>query len=134
MKQSYLAIISGVILFVILAISWCERKPKPEYTGVSIASQSTSPLASAVPGASGSAPAAGAQVSAAQANQPPAPDFRKVSERVRPAVILISVFDEPGKLLRTGTGFFISQDGRFVTNWHVVADGAHAVAKTNDGR
>jgi TonB family protein len=127
MKQSYLAIISGIILFVILAISWCGRKSKPEYTGVPAPAQTA-------PAGAANAPPPGAQISPAPVAQSPAPDFRKVAERVRPAVILISVFDEPGKLLRTGIGFFISEDGRFVTNWHVVADGAHGVAKTSDGR
>jgi TonB family protein len=127
MKQSYLAIISGTILFVILAISWCGRKPKPEYAGVPVAPQTASPAGPALPSAAPSS----AQTSSA--SQAPGPDFRKVRERVSPAVIQISVFDEPGNLVRTGTGFFISEDGRFVTNWHVVKDGAHGVAKMSDG-
>jgi len=129
MRQSYLAILSGIILFVILGISWCGRKSKPEYTGIPVPAQSASPGASA---AASTAPA-GAKSSPAQVAQAAGPDFRKVAERVRPAVILISVFDEPGKLLRTGTGFFISEDGKFVTNRRVVAEAAHGVAKTSDG-
>jgi TonB family protein len=129
MRQSYLAILSGIILFVILGISWCGRKSKPEYTGIPVPAQSASPGASAA----ASAGPAGAKSSPAPVAQAPGPDFRKVAERVRPAVILISVFDEPGKLLRTGTGFFISEDGKFVTNRRVVAEAAHGVAKTSDG-
>ncbi|MFN2542937.1 MAG: TonB family protein [Chthoniobacterales bacterium] len=120
MKQSQLAIVSGIILLTILAVSWCARKPAPQYTGVPVATQAPTPVATAA-----ASPAAGAQS--------PSPELRKVTERVAPAVILISVFDEPGKLLRTGTGFFISEDGKFVTNRHIVAEGAYGVAKTGDG-
>ena len=49
-------------------------------------------------------------------------------------MILVTVFDRSGRLLRTGTGFFISEDGRFVTNSHIVEGGANAVAKSADGK
>jgi serine protease Do len=49
-------------------------------------------------------------------------------------MILISVFDGSGKLLRNGTGFFVSADGRFITGRSVIEGGSHAVAKTSDGR
>jgi TonB family protein len=133
MKPSRLAIVSGIILIVILGVSWCGRKPKIEYTGVPLATQTPAPLGFAAPAPVATAQPT-AQTSPAAVNQTPSPALQKAAERVRPAVILVSVFDEPGKLLRTGTGFFISQDGRFVTNWHMVADAAHAVAKTSDGR
>jgi TonB family protein len=57
-----------------------------------------------------------------------------VADRVRPSVILVSVFDASGKLLRTASGFFVSDDGRFVTDARVVEGAMHAVAKTSDGR
>ena len=71
----------------------------------------------------------------AQASASPtvASDLRTVAARVTPAVVLVSVFDEPGKLLRTGTGFFISEDGKFVTSRHFLQGGAHGVAKTIEG-
>lgn|GEM_PF-611995 len=127
MRQSILAILSGTVLVVLLAMSWCGRKSQPEYTGV--------PPATATPAASTPAlsPTATSTVPRTGA-QSPAPEMRKLIERVGPAVILISVFDEPGKLLRTATGFFISQDGRFVANRNAFADAAHAVAKTSEGR
>jgi TonB family protein len=43
------------------------------------------------------------------------------------------MFDSSGKLLRTETGFFISDDGRFITTAHAVEGGINAVAKTADG-
>lgn len=70
----------------------------------------------------------------AKLSQNQSAQFRKVAAQVAPAVILISVFDASGKLVRNGTGFFLSEDGRFVTSRSVVEGGAHAVAKTSDGR
>jgi S1-C subfamily serine protease len=60
-------------------------------------------------------------------------DFQKASERIRPAIILLSVFDSTGKLSRNGTGFFVGDDGRFVTSKTVVEGAANAVVKTSDG-
>lgn len=52
----------------------------------------------------------------------------------RPAVALLAAIDSAGKEIATGTGFFVSADGKLVTNWHVVV-GAHVMtAKTEDGR
>ena len=60
-------------------------------------------------------------------------DLPKLANSVQPAVILVTVFDTSGKLLRSETGFFISDDGRFVTTAHAVDNGVNAVVKTNDG-
>lgn len=132
MKRSYLAIISGSILLVIFGLSWCGRNPKPVFTGVPVLPENASTAGSPQSNAPGNlAP------SATQAPASPTPtaasDLRKVAATVSPAVALISVFDEPGKLLRTGTGFFISEDGKLVTSRRFVEDGAHGVAKTGDG-
>jgi TonB family protein len=64
----------------------------------------------------------------------PAADLKKFAERVSPSVLALSIFDGSGKLLRNGTGFFISDDGKFVTSRSVVDGGAHAVAKASDGK
>lgn len=37
-------------------------------------------------------------------------------------------------MLRNGTGFFISPDGKLATSRSVINEGAHAVAKTTDGK
>jgi S1-C subfamily serine protease len=60
-------------------------------------------------------------------------DLPKLASSVQPAVILVTVFDSSGKLVRTQTGFFISSDGRFVTTAEAIGDGINAVAKTADG-
>jgi TonB family protein len=128
MRRSYLVIVSGSILLVIFGLSWCGRTPKPVFTGVPVQPENASPS----PAARSSGPLSASQAPVSTGS-PGASDFRAVAERVSPAVVLISVFDEPGKLLRTGTGFFISEDGKFVTSRHFVEDGAHGVAKTSDG-
>ena len=61
-------------------------------------------------------------------------DFAKTAERIASSVVALSVFDASGKLLRNGTGFFISDDGKFVTSRSIVDGGAHAVAKAADGK
>jgi hypothetical protein len=60
-------------------------------------------------------------------------DAAKVEGSVRPAVILVTIFDPKGNLLRTETGFFISSDGRVATTARGLEGGANAVAKMGDG-
>lgn len=47
-------------------------------------------------------------------------------------MVLLTVFDASGKLLRSGTGFFISNDGKFITNRDLVDGGANAIVTTAD--
>jgi TonB family protein len=61
-------------------------------------------------------------------------DIAKVSAAVQPAVVSISVFEPSGKLLRTGTGIFVSSDGKVLTTRSLVEGATHAIAKTNDNR
>src|SRR5437879_916026 len=60
-------------------------------------------------------------------------DAKKLSAIARPAVAFVEVFDKDGKLIKTGTGFFVSPDGKFVTNAHVIEGGAKATAKLENG-
>ena len=66
--------------------------------------------------------------------QTPPPEFRKVTGTAAPAIIEITVFDAKGQLLRTGNAFFVSRDGLLATSWTMVADAAHGVAKSPDGK
>jgi TonB family protein len=135
MKQSHLALICGLVLVVILAMSWCGRKPGPEIAGTPTPAQTPSQVRTTAPAASPSASAAVAQASATPpANQTPSREFRKVADKVQPAIIQVTVFDQFGQLLRTGNGFFISEDGQFVTDGQVMEGAAHAVAKSPDGK
>ena len=43
-------------------------------------------------------------------------DVKKLAMSARPSVALVTVFDKSGKLLKFGTGFFVSSDGKKTTN------------------
>src|SRR5437762_4563829 len=60
-------------------------------------------------------------------------DFAEVAQSIRPAVIIVSVFDETGHLSANGHGFFVSDDGKFIADRSVMAGGVNAVAKAADG-
>jgi S1-C subfamily serine protease/Flp pilus assembly protein TadD len=60
-------------------------------------------------------------------------DLPRVAAAVRPAVALIEIFGPSGKLIKTGTGFFVSSDGKLVTNRHVVEGATNATAKLETG-
>ena len=60
-------------------------------------------------------------------------DVKKLATMSRPAVALITVLDKDGKLVKSGTGFFVSADGKLVTNAHVIEGAASASAKLENG-
>lgn len=145
MKHSYLALLSGLILLVILGMSWCRRSPVSPTTSPTIAS----PAASATPSLTPSpvpasspiptpTPTPTATTSPALPIPPPlatpSAELKKAGAKTSPAVILVTTFDPSGKLLRTGTAFFATSDGRLVTNWHSVQDAAYGVEKSPDGK
>lgn len=132
MKNTYLALICGVLLFIILSMAWCQ--PRSTTTSSTTPSAtvppSTVPSATAAPALS---PAPAVSPSASPAESQSA-ELRKAASKAAPSVILVSVFDASGQLLRTGTGFFVSDDGKFVTNRHLVEGGVNAVVKTADDK
>ena len=69
----------------------------------------------------------------AQLSPAPTSDFAEVAQSIRPAVIIVSVFDETGHLSAYGHGFFVSGDGKFIADRSVIAGGVNAVAKAADG-
>jgi len=69
----------------------------------------------------------------AQLSPAPTSDFAEVAQSIRPAVIIVSVFDETGHLSANGHGFFVSGDGKFIADRSVLAGGVNAVAKAADG-
>ena len=129
MKNSYLALICGVLLFIVLSMAWCQPRstsptggsPVPSATAIASPPTAT-PVSSPSPSSS----------STAAPTETPVAELRRAADKTAPAVILVSVFDASGKLLRTGTGFFISDDGKFVTNRHLIEDGVNAIASTAD--
>jgi hypothetical protein len=64
----------------------------------------------------------------------PSPELRQTADRIASAVVGLTDFDGRGRLLRSGSGFFISPDGKIATSRSVINEGAHAVAKTTDGK
>src|SRR5260221_656540 len=62
-----------------------------------------------------------------------ATDIPALVQRARPAVVEILTFDQQNNLLKTGTGFFISQDGLLLTNFHVISGASSIMAKTPTG-
>ncbi|MDR0489875.1 MAG: trypsin-like peptidase domain-containing protein, partial [Oscillospiraceae bacterium] len=50
-----------------------------------------------------------------------------------PAVFFIEIFDSDGDPVKTGSGFFISETGLAVTNYHVIVGGSSARITTDDG-
>jgi TonB family protein len=136
MRQSTLALVCGLILFVVLAYSWCGRTPPPSLTALPATPTPTLPpvAASATPQVTPSPSVSVAQVSATPPAQTPPPEFQKVAQKVAPAIIEITVFDAKGQLLRTGNAFFVSRDGLIVTSWTMVANAAYGVAKSPDGK
>ena len=61
-------------------------------------------------------------------------DLPWLVKRVQPAVITVMAYDAEGKVLSQGSGFFITPGGRFLTNYHVLAQAAQAEVKTAAGR
>lgn len=60
-------------------------------------------------------------------------DLPTLARNTRKAVVMIVSYDANGKVLKTGSGFFVSDNGRVVTNRHVINNVINAIAKTEDG-
>ena len=136
MRQSSLALVCGLILFVTLAYSWCGRNPPPQ-TGVLLTTPTVTPSApppATVPSATATPSASVVQTTATPPTQTPPPEFQKVAQKAAPALIELTVFDAKGQLLRSGNGFFVTREGLLVTSWEMVADAAYGVAKSPDGK
>jgi TonB family protein len=144
MRQSTLALLCGLALFVILAYSWCGRNPLPQGNVLSTAPTPTpagspAPSTSAIPNPTASASAVASASASAAASPTPTPvafppEFEKVVHKADPAVVELTIFDAKGQLLRSGNAFYVSRDGLLATSLDLVSDGAYGVAKSSDGK
>src|SRR5947207_14213576 len=61
-------------------------------------------------------------------------DLPALVKRTRPRVVLLNTTDAAGEALKQATGFFVSADGRLLTNHHVLVGAAGMSARLSDGR
>ncbi|GAH37669.1 unnamed protein product, partial [marine sediment metagenome] len=54
--------------------------------------------------------------------------------RIEPSIVSVFTYDKKGNILRLGSGFFISQNGDIITNYHVLQGASSAEVKTSDGK
>jgi len=125
MKYSRLAF-SGVLCLAFFAAAGCKAKPRYQMVGQPDADQSQStPTATT--------PAEQKSPTPTATPQPGIAELKRLTEIIQPAVVLVTVFDPSGKLLRNGAGFFVSDSGRIITTWATIDGAVNAVAKTADG-
>ena len=60
-------------------------------------------------------------------------DIPAISRNANGAIVSIVMSDKDGHPIAKGSGFLISKDGKVVTNYHVIRNGASAVIKFPDG-
>jgi V8-like Glu-specific endopeptidase len=65
--------------------------------------------------------------------KPGALDPREIYKRVEAAVVAVEAIGPDGKPTKTGTGFLISSDGRFLTNYHVISHSKQATVHLANG-
>jgi TonB family protein len=117
MKRIWLCFALALCAFVS-----CGRKPSVIRTTESSPTPAVQPTANPVEA-----------TASLESSKTPAGDFAKLVESIRPAVVIVSVFDETGHLSANGHGFFVSGNGKFVADRSVMAGGVNAVAKAADG-
>jgi TonB family protein len=132
MRQLQLIIRYAVCLAVFASVD-CGRKLMSQVVGESPVAQSPSmPMRAAVSQSPTIVPSITPSAEAKPV-QTPSSELAKLESRVRPSVIWVTVFDSKGNLLRTQSGFSISEDGRFITTARAIEGATNAVAKTADG-
>jgi len=55
-------------------------------------------------------------------------------KRIKPSVVIVFAYDDKGDFLQLGSGFFISQSGDIITNYHLLYGASSAQIKTSDGK
>ena len=60
-------------------------------------------------------------------------DLPALIKKIQPAVVTIIGYNADDKPIRLGSGFFVSEDGQVITNWHVLQGVARAELKLPRG-
>ena len=55
-------------------------------------------------------------------------------KRIKPSVVIVFTYDNKGEFLQLGSGFFISQNGDIITNYHLLYGANSAEIRTSDGK
>ena len=63
----------------------------------------------------------------------PQTDLPDLIKRVEPSIVVILTFDQGGKQMGQGTGFFISKNGDVISNYHVLQGASRSVVKLLSG-
>jgi tetratricopeptide (TPR) repeat protein len=61
-------------------------------------------------------------------------DLPALIKKVEPSIVVIFTYNQEGKILGQGTGFFIDKKGQVVTNYHVLKEGSRSEINTSDGQ
>ena len=64
----------------------------------------------------------------------PVESLPSLIKRIKPSTVIIFAYDDKGEFLQLGSGFFISQNGDIITNYHVIQGASSAEIKTADGK
>jgi S1-C subfamily serine protease/Tfp pilus assembly protein PilF len=62
----------------------------------------------------------------------PIENLPSLIKRIKPSTVIIFAYDDKGEFLKLGSGFFISQNGDLITNYHVIQGASSAEIKTAD--
>jgi tetratricopeptide (TPR) repeat protein len=60
-------------------------------------------------------------------------DLPTLVKKVAPSIVVVRVFDKENKFVALGTGFLVSDDGKLVTNYHVIENGVSGEVKLSSG-
>jgi len=60
-------------------------------------------------------------------------ELKDVIKSVMPSTVIVVTYDDKDQLLQQGSGFFVSDTGEVITNYHVMSDAAKAAIKTPNG-
>ncbi len=57
-----------------------------------------------------------------------------IIKRIEPSTVIIFAYDDKGEFYSQGSGFFISQNGDIITNYHIFRGVKSAEVRTSDGK